>query len=352
MTTKNVENGRSMVEMLGTLAIIGVLSVGAIAGYSYAMDKYRANTIINDLTLRSVDVIAQLNTKNTIDLSDWPMITAGKYPIRLEDNSTGIQVSGLSNRVCQMVFDGLIRQATIKIQAMEYDSPTDTNVCATDNNTMVFYFDEEAQTPDTKENENNPEIETETETKTETETEITETEITETETTTGGDCTSNTDCAPTQYCADKNDSAEIAHPYECRNLNFSEQTINGKMYYLSQTYLSWWDADAACKALGRKLGKTIEMISISDLASDWDEYLQNKTANWTDSISFTKTPLAEGLRKNLFGDTDWLYYLGVWTSDSYDSHLSFVLFPEDGLHSTIERNQEAGGIEAYYAVCK
>ena len=35
--------GRSMVEMLGVLAIIGVLSVGAIAGYSKAMIKYRLN---------------------------------------------------------------------------------------------------------------------------------------------------------------------------------------------------------------------------------------------------------------------------------------------------------------------
>ena len=35
--------GRSMVEMLGVLAIIGVLSVGAIAGYSKAMMKYRLN---------------------------------------------------------------------------------------------------------------------------------------------------------------------------------------------------------------------------------------------------------------------------------------------------------------------
>ena len=37
------ENGRSMVEMLGVLAIIGVLSVGAIAGYSKAMSKYKLN---------------------------------------------------------------------------------------------------------------------------------------------------------------------------------------------------------------------------------------------------------------------------------------------------------------------
>lgn len=37
------ELGRSMVEMLGVLAIIGVLSVGAIAGYSKAMNKYKLN---------------------------------------------------------------------------------------------------------------------------------------------------------------------------------------------------------------------------------------------------------------------------------------------------------------------
>ena len=35
--------GRSMVEMLGVLAIIGVLSVGAIAGYNKAMMKYKLN---------------------------------------------------------------------------------------------------------------------------------------------------------------------------------------------------------------------------------------------------------------------------------------------------------------------
>ncbi len=37
------ENGRSMVEMLGVLAIIGVLSVGAMNGYSKAIFKYKLN---------------------------------------------------------------------------------------------------------------------------------------------------------------------------------------------------------------------------------------------------------------------------------------------------------------------
>ena len=37
------EVGRSMIEMLGVLAIIGVLSVGGIAGYSKAMSSFKQN---------------------------------------------------------------------------------------------------------------------------------------------------------------------------------------------------------------------------------------------------------------------------------------------------------------------
>ena len=44
--------GRSMIEMLGVLAIIGVLSVGGIAGYSKAMSKYRIN--------KTADQVSQL----------------------------------------------------------------------------------------------------------------------------------------------------------------------------------------------------------------------------------------------------------------------------------------------------
>lgn len=48
--TKYNEAGRSMIEMLGVLAIIGVLSVGGIAGYSKAMNKYRVNKTVDEIT--------------------------------------------------------------------------------------------------------------------------------------------------------------------------------------------------------------------------------------------------------------------------------------------------------------
>ena len=39
--TRKGERGRSMVEMLGVLAIIGVLSVGGISAYGVAMKKHK-----------------------------------------------------------------------------------------------------------------------------------------------------------------------------------------------------------------------------------------------------------------------------------------------------------------------
>ncbi|MBO7257602.1 MAG: hypothetical protein J6V11_01530, partial [Alphaproteobacteria bacterium] len=43
-----------MVEMLGVLAIIGVLSIGGIAGYTMAMNRYKANEVINAAAMLSI----------------------------------------------------------------------------------------------------------------------------------------------------------------------------------------------------------------------------------------------------------------------------------------------------------
>ena len=60
---KNVnESGRSMVEMLGVLAIIGVLSIGGIAGYTLAMNRYRANEILNAASMVAIEAVARAAT--------------------------------------------------------------------------------------------------------------------------------------------------------------------------------------------------------------------------------------------------------------------------------------------------
>ncbi|MCP4395370.1 MAG: hypothetical protein GY804_14055 [Alphaproteobacteria bacterium] len=63
------ERGRSMMEMLGVLAIIGMLSVGALAGYSIAMTKHTANQAINeikDIVINTQDLYANENSYGSL----------------------------------------------------------------------------------------------------------------------------------------------------------------------------------------------------------------------------------------------------------------------------------------------
>ena len=58
---KNFEAGRSMIEMLGVLAIVGVLSVGGIAGYSKAMEKWKTNKVLSEYSYLIYGLIEHLS---------------------------------------------------------------------------------------------------------------------------------------------------------------------------------------------------------------------------------------------------------------------------------------------------
>ena len=63
MNFKKSQSGRSMVEMLGVLAIIGVLSVGGISGYTISMRKHRANGVIDTVSKYGLVAYAECQRK-------------------------------------------------------------------------------------------------------------------------------------------------------------------------------------------------------------------------------------------------------------------------------------------------
>lgn len=95
MKNKN-QSGRSMVEMLGVLAIIGVLSIGGIAGYRYAMDKNEANTYLNNFNLFAI-----LLKSGAYDNDCTQELVDGFYC-----NSNTFYLGSFSNKnVCERVFE-------------------------------------------------------------------------------------------------------------------------------------------------------------------------------------------------------------------------------------------------------
>ena len=70
-----VQCGRSMIEMLGVLAIIEVLSVGGIAGYTKAMEKIHVNKMIGEYNMLIYGLLEYKdsiisNVENVVDLNN------------------------------------------------------------------------------------------------------------------------------------------------------------------------------------------------------------------------------------------------------------------------------------------
>ena len=103
------QSGRSMVEMLGVLAIIGVLSVGAISGYSKAMFKYKLNkhaeqmtTVINAVArnIHSFD-----NIKGSSVLTPY-LIKMGEIPTEMLKSNNSDYVYDIFGQQWQILNEG------------------------------------------------------------------------------------------------------------------------------------------------------------------------------------------------------------------------------------------------------
>ncbi|MBR4927331.1 MAG: hypothetical protein IKY98_03285 [Alphaproteobacteria bacterium] len=312
---KSASSGRSMVEMLGVLAVVGVLSIGGIMGYSYGMDKYRANETTNQIMLRAIDLMTQAAQGNeTLTLADWNN-EANQYdfgdPIYTADDLIKLDVGTASNpipkRVCEQIFEGMKSNALyidINGKEMDVDPECDTN------NTMTFYFEGggsqmDVCNPACGENEycdngicfkgdkpiftywgceegeccgtsgdpytNHGKV------------------CTLADNSEGichyGQClkqgctyTQNKCTNKNEYCASPNTSDYEAFPDgktgTCVMADFKYHEVDGTIYYISNHFISWWDADAACKAMNKQMLSASELIS-----TKITEYLGNGV--WT-----------------------------------------------------------------------
>lgn len=97
---KNEQTGRSMVEMLGVLAIIGVLSVGGIAGYSKAMTKFKITKTMDQVSM----TVANIRTlysgqRNYNGLATANALDMGVVPAEMEGATVNTLVNAFQGAV-------------------------------------------------------------------------------------------------------------------------------------------------------------------------------------------------------------------------------------------------------------
>jgi len=111
---KKIESGRSMIEMLGVLAIIGVLSIGGLAGYTMAMNRWRANTL-TDYVTRCVVVSQTSNMTGAPAFGDGTTAAKGKCADILKEAIPGF-LTGTGKNVYISNYTKNNDETTVKAQ--------------------------------------------------------------------------------------------------------------------------------------------------------------------------------------------------------------------------------------------
>ena len=130
------QSGRSMIEMLGVLAIIGVLSVGGIAGYSKAMNKFKTNKVADNVSMLVANIKTLYAQQKTYDnLNNANAVSLGVVPDELGTTadltnafngkvyiSTADSTGKDDKKAFNIVFDGLSKEACITLATNDWGS--------------------------------------------------------------------------------------------------------------------------------------------------------------------------------------------------------------------------------------
>lgn len=138
---KNEQSGRSMVEMLGVLAIIGVLSIGGISGYSKAMAKYRINKTLDQISTLVMNIrtlyasavnYAGLNNGVAVQMGIIPRdmlqaargstVASGISIINVYGGQIKLTAGGTDNRNFYVTYSGLPMEACVSIATADWGS--------------------------------------------------------------------------------------------------------------------------------------------------------------------------------------------------------------------------------------
>lgn len=314
---QNYEFGRSMVEMLGTLAIVGVLSIGGITGYNYAINKYRANETINEINMRLMTLQTQserdmdLNLNEFADKTPLGYMIGDNYGWAEDDTRVYVGVSGIPQGACEIIYDEMITKVErIDVTA---DRMADINTLCGDNNEMKFYVGSGVEVscdPPCADDEycmsgikcvkkwKVPSIACTSENEAEVCGECSkcsgsgwcvQTWKNSAECNNGNgicadgkclpkediaDCETNDDCPDNYYCALKSSGCNPA-PYGCVPLNFSYIPVTMRdgtveIWYKPNHYMTWLNAIQACAAMGKKMPSYAE----------WKQLGINPPGNW------------------------------------------------------------------------
>ena len=131
------QSGRSMVEMLGVLAIIGVLSVGGISGYSKAMAKFKMSKAMDQMSMMVANIrttyasMATYTGLSTATAREYGLASRDMFAAKSTDlvNAFGGNVligavnnNGITDTGFAITYNGLDKEACMGLATADWGS--------------------------------------------------------------------------------------------------------------------------------------------------------------------------------------------------------------------------------------
>ena len=359
-TVLSTDTGRSMVEMLGTLAIIGVLSIAGIAGYRYALTKYKANETMDELNKRAVVYATQvlqnaLAADTVLSNGEFGDKTTLGYDVEAVvssyESEFKIALSNYPSEVCRDILKNYTIPLEIIIGNTRYNRDSDNvTICGEESapETVFVYAADLGENAYEATGDSYEDASYE-------------------KTTTGEEgcvppqvyhegqgmcvtpCETNSDCGigSGKYCKlDFNiggfeSSCREAPPYgTCESASGTPVTVTDVgRYQKSSSPMNWWSAQNYCEAIGRMATVAdFGCADEADISRSWGYC--NAVAGNSKSSSQTKSDAMIEFQ-TAFGKSN--YY---WTSDSYSACYAYYVGLRNGAVDSDGRS------DTNYALCR
>ena len=143
-----LQSGRSMIEILGVLGIVALLSIGGLVGYRLMVDRNEANLILNDVNQFAFVIMENAENwplESEIEKKDF--VPVSKYDFEgyqdAEPMEFSIKVFDIPKGVCKALLEKAAVEYKVRVNADKrvgdfYDE-THQDLCS-GNNDIVFYF--------------------------------------------------------------------------------------------------------------------------------------------------------------------------------------------------------------------
>ena len=252
--------GRSMIEMLGVLAIIGVLSIGGLLGYRRAVNNHQANVILDDVNRFAFVILERSGLALDAEIDKGDFVESGIYTLTAHQAAGANQFSILVQNVPEGVCEPLVDKANIdyKVGVVAAGGSVDdevlydtlhTDLCQEVNDIAFYFGDTSAWCNEPDESGYTP-------------------------------CTVNSDCCGGEFCWYPNDSdcrkAGIGQCKEVKNAITSTMS-DGKTWTYGPN-MNWWSAQNWCEAQGK------QPVAIADIGCSTKDYLSACHSSAADAI--------------------------------------------------------------------